>query len=241
MALTQNRDKYLSSVRPKQNREWFPEEKVAIFTMRQRGVSCAEIAKRFGVSLNQVHNATRYAKNEKLKKCTLCGEKLTSEDKADSKKRKICLKCFKKVQKNKRMRRKTRLAKGLCEYCGKNKVVPGHTGCKKCISATHRRRYNENLCGACGKNPIQKARISSAKPDDKPHALCNPCAKKMREKRLEQRKMERLEQKRIETFIPPQHRFLRGLIRKTLTRRTITKVSPLNRNRLRRVGHHASH
>jgi hypothetical protein len=191
MALTKNREMYLKSVRPKQNRLWSPKEKVAIFTMRQKGVSCEDIAKKFDITLNQVHNVTRYTKNEKLNKCRLCGEKLTPEDKGAHGKRKICHKCFKKVQWTKRKLRRSRLALGLCEYCGEHKSIPGHTGCKMCISATHRRRYAENLCGACGKKPIRQVWVSNAETNlIKPPALCKACAKEMREKR----KTDRLEQ-----------------------------------------------
>jgi hypothetical protein len=181
MALTKNRYYYLKDVRPRKNRQWLKREKTAIFTMRQQGVSCSVIANVFNASLNQVHNVTRYVKNEKLHKCRLCGDKLKPEDREPEGKRKICPKCFKKVQTNKRKLRRARLIKGLCEYCGEHKALPGHTGCKQCISATHRRRYTENLCGACGERPIREEGT----------ALCKPCAKEMREKRKTDRFIER--------------------------------------------------
>jgi bacterioferritin-associated ferredoxin len=67
---------------------------------------------------------------------------------------KACAKCKKAMHEYKSRLRDRALEAGKCEYCRVRKALPGHTGCGRCISATHRRRNLVGLC-ICGKEPVR--------------------------------------------------------------------------------------
>jgi hypothetical protein len=77
----------------------------------------------------------------------------------------LCIACTRETSEYKKERRETALKIGICPICIKNKVLKGHTLCKKCLSASHRHRYIQGFCGRCGEKPLAKNSIS----------LCDDC------------------------------------------------------------------
>jgi len=168
---------YLKDVKEKEKRDWTTQEVKMVYTLRKKHkLTPVDIAYMFGVSITQIHNITRLATKAHKKRCFICGHELCQTDikKHKGKYIKACSKCIKKQNEYKRKRRNEALKEGKCGYCGKYKVIPGYTSCKKCISATYRRRYTQNLCGRCGKHPIYKKRSI---------ALCKQCLEKNRQKK----------------------------------------------------------
>lgn len=160
MGIKKRPDWYLKKVKPKQNRDWSNKEKTRVFTLRtsKTPVPAREVARKLGVNIIQIYNITRLVRRGVNKECFICGHNLTKEELAKDKNRRIkaCGSCKAKAKIYKRGRRKKAIKKKLCCYCEKRKVLPGHQGCERCLSATQRRRYLEGLCGQCGKYPISK-------------------------------------------------------------------------------------
>jgi transposase-like protein len=168
---------YLGKVPEKRNRLWTENEKMRVFTMKtQEDYSAAEIARKFKASVIQIYNVVRLVKKGLKNECYMCGNSLTEKEIHNNKNRfiKACDECKEKSENYKKNLRKQAIKRGLCIYCviqkghtfiGR-KALSGHKSCRRCISATHRRRYALGLCGHCGKNPIGKGKI----------ALCNECA-----------------------------------------------------------------
>lgn len=169
---------YLEDVRPKRNHEWSDKKMMRVYTLRKDLPAC-DVARKLKITITQVYNTTRLIKRGLHNECFICGHKLTREEKQRYKGKliKACNTCREKSQAYKKGRRKVALKFGICIYCQKNKVRPGYVSCTKCISATHRRRYKQNLCGQCGRNPINYPEES----------ICHTCAGKNRERAAEYR------------------------------------------------------
>ena len=150
---------YLKRIKERTQRSWTEEEKLKIYTLRQKKVPPSVIARRFRATITQIYNITRMMNKAVNDKCFVCGKKFPIEEVKSPRKKAIraCESCKKKSIKYKRLRREKLNKKGLCGYCGRKKVVPGFKSCKDCISLTYRRRYIVNLCGRCGKHPIHKS------------------------------------------------------------------------------------
>lgn len=149
---------YLKSIQTKKNREWSNADKHRIYTLRERKMPVTLIAHKYGAHVIQIYNIIRIMRQAAKKQCFICGHKLTPEELDKNKKRliKACDLCKKKSQLYKKKRRKRVLKQGLCGYCETKKALPGQSSCKKCISATYRRRYKQGLCGRCGRYPIKE-------------------------------------------------------------------------------------
>lgn len=148
---------YLDDVKSLQNHPWTDREKLAIFSLRdEENMPAQRVAKVFGVTKIQVYNVTRLIRRSKNKECYMCGKPLSKKEITKQKGFlvKACDTCKTEKSDYKRNKRENALKKGLCPYCAKRKLAPGKKGCTKCLSATHRRRYNIGLCGRCGKRPI---------------------------------------------------------------------------------------
>ncbi len=159
---------YLSRVKPLQNHSWTDREKLAVFTLRsEEDIPARRVAIIFGVTKTQIYNVTRLVRRGKNKECFSCGRPLSPKERKQKGLILSCETCKVNKKEYKRKRRNALLKKGICPYCEKRKLVPGKKGCIQCISATHRRRYNQGLCGNCGQRPI--ARDSDA--------LCTLCLK----------------------------------------------------------------
>lgn len=167
------KQKWYLSVSPRKNQEWTQEKMNEVFTLRKE-LPAREVAKKLGLTVIQVYNATRLIRRKRKNECYSCGHELTKEDKLVSKgkKIKICNTCREKFKSYKKGRVKIARKHKICVYCQKRKARPGYVSCAKCVSATHRRRYAMNLCGQCGKNPINYPEES----------LCPSCAEKNRKK-----------------------------------------------------------
>lgn len=163
------RKNYLKSVRMKRNKTWSESEKKKIYSLRLvKKMSAKEVSRKLKINLIQVYNITRLMKKQVLEQCFVCGKDLTMEEKSQKAKFKACNECKSYLKRYKRWRRRKALRQNLCGYCEIEPVLPGKKACKKCISATYRRRIKEGLCGHCGKKPIKK------------HGLCDTCAYKNR-------------------------------------------------------------
>ena len=147
----------IKQIKEIENHNWTSTEMRQVYTLRKTyKLSAKKIADRFGIRVTQVYNTTRLVKRSYNKECFMCGHKLSEEDIGKNKGKfiKACTKCKSESLTYKKERREEFLSKGLCGCCETEKVIPGQTSCKKCISATYRRRYLKNLCGRCGKHPI---------------------------------------------------------------------------------------
>ena len=172
-------DSYTMGVAPRKNKVWSDQERLIIYNMKIKSrLSSGEISNIMGVTQVQVNNALEAYRKKVFGKCAKCGHTLEESDLAgvDTTKQLgvLCKKCKKDVADYKEARRLTALKAGLCSYCLTNPVVPGHTGCQACISATHRRRNLAGLCGACGKRPFRKDSKKGTV------ALCDECTEQMR-------------------------------------------------------------
>lgn len=157
---------YLSSVKEKENNTWTDDDKLRVYSLCQTKPA-RKVAKIFGTTVIKIYNVKRLAKNGIRNKCYRCGEPLTKKEIAEKKGLiGACHKCKEATTKYKSARRKAALKRNLCGYCGVRPVLPGHTGCQQCNSATYRRRIKEGLCGHCGERPIKKK------------ALCVECISK---------------------------------------------------------------
>jgi hypothetical protein len=156
---------YLTEVKEKENKTWTDAEKIRVYTLRQ-DFQAKEIANIFKTTVNQVYNITRIVKNSLESRCYHCSNPLTEEEiKSSDGLVKACKKCKKEAMTYKRGLRNRALKLDLCGYCGKRKIVKGKKACKKCLSASYRRRQAVGLCGICGKNPVAH----------KGGSLCNKC------------------------------------------------------------------
>lgn len=176
---------YLSDVKPLQNHPWTDREKLAVFALRdEEDLPARRVAKVFGVTKIQIYNITRLVRRSKNKECFICGNPLSVKERRKQKGRliKSCDTCKENKKIYKQKRRKGFLKLGICPYCERRKVIKGKKGCKLCLSATHRRRYNRGLCGQCGERPIT----------EKSDALCNLCLGVNRKRSAAQRKLKRL-------------------------------------------------
>jgi hypothetical protein len=159
-------------VKPKQNRSWTDKEKIRVYTLRQDHAA-KEIAKLFHTNITQVYNITRLVKKSYEGRCYHCGNPLTQKEKnASTTLVKTCKKCKRALVEYKRGLRNKALKRGQCGYCHRRRVVEGKKACKKCLSATHRRREQIGLCGSCGEHPIAH----------EGGALCEKCLKRDRVK-----------------------------------------------------------
>lgn len=171
-------DAYTNGVRPKVNNSWTNTKLRAVYTMRTvRGNTAAEIAVAMGTNKTEIHNALRRMYRAVNNQCLKCGKPLAEEDIAKIQGRMtsiLCPKCKQETTEYKKKRRDVALSRGVCGYCQKPNalVIPGTGGCRKCLSATHRRRNVAGLCAICGKKPIRK----------KGKMLCIDCAVTMRDK-----------------------------------------------------------
>ena len=148
---------YLKEVKEIENYNWTTAEMKLIYTLRKKcNFSAKRVADKLGIRVVQVYNATRLVKRSYKKECFMCGHKLSEMDLNKNKGKfiKACTNCREKSLTYKKERREGFIKKGICGCCETEKVIPEHTSCKKCISATYRRRYLQNLCGRCGKHPI---------------------------------------------------------------------------------------
>lgn len=161
---------YLNNVKPLQNRKWTPKDRTYLVNLRKK-LPAAEVARRMGITLVQVYNESRLAKRKAHNQCFMCGEKLKKKDIGKGYLN-LCPECKEKKKKYRKKRRVLAVKKKICIYCEKRKAIPGKHSCRKCISATHRRRYINGLCGACGKHPIRKPGA----------AFCEICARNNRTK-----------------------------------------------------------
>jgi len=174
---------YLGNVKAVQNRRWNERDKLAVFALREEeNIPAQEVAGMYGVSRTQIYNVTRLVRRSKSKQCFSCGNPLTPKERKKKGLVKACDKCKKEKQEYKNKRRKEFLKSGICPYCEKRKIVKGKKSCKKCLSATHRRRYNVGLCGQCGRRSIA----------DHSEALCHTCLRINRKRSEALRKLNRL-------------------------------------------------
>jgi len=166
---------YLSDIKKKTNRDWTLNERILILTLREKGVSSEEIAKKVGTSKIRIYNVVRITRKQVDHKCYACGSLLSEKELKANAHRKVknCFSCKKQMSESKKDRREKALERGLCGYCQKRKVTPGKKSCHKCVSATHRRRYILGICGICGENPINKKRSIT---------MCSTCLDAMRSK-----------------------------------------------------------
>lgn len=166
---------YLKNVKDIERHNWSTREMGLIYTLKKtHNLPAIRVAKSFDISVVQVYNVTRLVTRAYRRECFMCGKKLSETDLEKNKGKfiKACIECKNKSMIYKRERRKVALKKGLCGYCERAKVIPGHTSCKKCISATYRRRYNKDLCGRCGKYPITSGSTT----------LCQRCTEENRKR-----------------------------------------------------------
>lgn len=163
---------YKTDVKPKENRDWTNEEKKLVLTLREENHSSQEIAEMLNVNVIKIYNQTRLARRGVNKQCFACGNPLTDDEQHTDHKKfiRLCFSCKEKKYEYKSLRRENALNKHTCGYCEKRKVVPGKTACRRCLSATYRRRKNKGICGICGRKPVRK----------KGKALCNDCVLLMR-------------------------------------------------------------
>lgn len=173
---------YLDGVKPLQNHPWTDREKLAVFAFRDEVDTPAEVvARAFGVSKTQIYNITRLVRRSKNKECFSCGHSLTRKELRQKTLIKSCDRCKEEKRKYKQKRREKCLANGICPYCEKRKLVKGKKACTKCLSASHRRRYNQGVCGQCGQRPIAKDS----------EALCPLCLEVNRKRSAAQRKIKK--------------------------------------------------
>lgn len=178
---------YLNNVKPLQNHPWTEREKLAVFTLRDEENTPAQVVARvFGVTKTQIYNITRLVRRGKNKECFCCGNLLSPKECRRKGLIKSCDACKEKKRIYKQKRREKLLKKGICPYCERRKVVKGKKGCIKCLSATHRRRYNIGMCGQCGTRPL-------AKHSD---ALCTVCLGINRKRSAAQRSLKKLTRKK---------------------------------------------
>lgn len=178
---------YLEDVNPKKNFVWTEKKRKRVFTLRKK-LPAREVARKMNLTVIQVYNATRMVRRGLSDECFVCGNKLTEKEKiANEKKIKSCFKCKKKAKEYKNKRRRIAIKNKMCVYCEKRPAREGHVSCTKCISATHRRRYRQNLCGQCGKNSINYPEES----------VCPSCAKKNRIRSAEYEKRKKKQNKSI--------------------------------------------
>lgn len=174
---------------------WTFEERALLYDLRvKKGKSIAEIQKIFRkknhisefmgpddpndkFSRTRLHNQIRMVRSAFAGLCHKCRQPLTKDDmkRLNSKEREdpsmgLCSKCNSEVSNYKKDRRGKALELGLCPVCLDDKVVKGHTMCKACLSASHRRRYVQGLCGRCGEKPLSKNSI----------AFCDDCLEENR-------------------------------------------------------------
>lgn len=159
---------YWNSVKERENRLWTSFERMHILKLReQKRLSIPLIANRMKASTNQINNQLRIFRKAMALRCRQCGNPLEEERKnivISEHKSTLCKKCEKEQLEYKRILRTGALKKGLCGYCMVRKVIPGTCACRKCLSATYRRRRLEKQCIKCG-NPS---------PD---RAFCPACSK----------------------------------------------------------------
>ena len=145
----------LTDVKPKENRSWTEMERTQIYTLKER-YTAEELAKLYGTTIYQIHNLCQQMKKRYLHRCFRCGNDMTPEErKACKGVIKVCPKCKMAMHNYKARLRAIAMKAGKCEYCKVRKALPGHTGCSRCLSATHRRRNLLGLCGICGKEPVR--------------------------------------------------------------------------------------
>lgn len=181
---------------------WTVEERALLYDLRiVKGKSITEIQKFFRkknkipvylgpddpsdkFSRTRLHNQIRMVRSAFAGLCHKCREPLTEDDlkRLNSKDREdpsmgLCSKCNSELSEYKKDRRGKALELGLCPICLKDKVIKGHTMCKGCLSASHRRRYVLGLCGKCGEKPLSKNSI----------ALCDDCLEENRKHAKEYR------------------------------------------------------
>ncbi len=172
---------YLGTVNPKKNIVWTRSMRKEVYTLR-KDLPAKEVARKMELTVIQIYNATRMFKKGLLGECFSCGHKLTKKEKLASEKEiKTCFKCKNKASVYKKVLREEAKKKGLCIYCTKRKAQEGTVSCKKCVSATHRRRYCLNLCGQCGENNINYPEES----------LCSECSKKNKIRAADMRAMKK--------------------------------------------------
>lgn len=159
---------YLNDVKEKENQTWSDGDKVKVFQLCQK-YAVEKVARIFSTSIIKVYNINRITKKGLANQCYHCGDPLTAEEVVNKKSLiGTCSKCKDASLIYKRSRRKAALSQGLCGYCEKLPVIPGHTGCRQCLSATHRRRNKGGFCGQCGDNKVKHEN----------GALCEECITK---------------------------------------------------------------
>lgn len=165
---------YLQAVKERENRMWTKDERIQIFKLREKKrLAIPVIADRMKASVIQINNQLRIFRKAVDLRCRQCGSPLGDEEKSfivTEQKSTLCPVCKKAQFEHKHYLREKALKKGLCGYCQERKVVPGTCACRKCLSATYRRRRKEDLCGRCGK-PSKK------------QVFCSHCIKVNREHR----------------------------------------------------------
>ncbi len=198
-------------IRTKRLFRWTLEERALLYDLRiKKGKSIAEIQKFFRIknkipislgpddnsdkfSRTRLHNQIRMVRGAFEGLCHKCRKPLTKRDlkRINKKDREdpsmgLCSKCSSEQSEYKKNRRDAALVLGLCPVCLDNPVVKGHTMCKKCFSASHRRRYVKGLCGKCGEKPLSKNSIS----------LCDDCLEENRLVSKKYRRKKKLEAKK---------------------------------------------
>ena len=199
-------------IKQKRQFRWTLEERTTLYDLRvKKNKSIAEIQKYFRkknriplylgpddpndkFSRTRLHNQIRMVRSAFAGLCHKCRSPLTKADLRRLNRRDredpsmgLCLECTTEVSDYKKERRDSALKLGLCPICVTDKVVKGHTMCKGCLSASHRRRYVKGLCGKCGEKPLSKKSI----------ALCDDCLEENRTASKLYRRKKRAEAKAL--------------------------------------------
>jgi len=171
----------MTQVKEKVYRTWSHDDKMRIYGMRRQGVPLDVIAQVYDATRIQIANQIRLARRAMHNECRKCSAPLPARIvrriKAKGLFGGLCKHCEEQARQGKKRQRQKNLKLGLCGTCGKRRVLKGHTACRWCISAGHRRRYQQNLCGQCGRNPIAEGSI----------ALCEACRIKNNQRAREYR------------------------------------------------------
>ena len=160
--MLKTKTKWYKNVPEKVKKDWTSEERKNLLELNRKGLSSDEIIEIMGGKLTkvQIYNQVRIAKKIHAKRCYQCGTPTSRVSKTGLI---ICKNCVKKNGQYKKVLRKRALKHGLCGVCYKNKVIPGHTACRKCLSATHRRRIAKGLCCKCGRRKLDKSSTTLCK------------------------------------------------------------------------------
>lgn len=146
-------------VAPRIHNVWDNNKRCAIVVLREEGSTPDLLARAFGTTKTIIYNQTRLGRCALRKVCYQCRRPLKIKRRTG--KPQLCPTCKRENRNYKKELREKAYTFNLCLACMKNKPMKGHTYCRKCISATYRRRIRKGLCGTCGKKPIEKKRSMS--------------------------------------------------------------------------------